>query len=104
MSINAHTYASSLLERIGVGNVLADDVDRYPTVELADVALLAPDLVLLPSEPYPFTERHRAEYAAAMPTAAVVLVDGQDLFWWGGRTDGAVKRLREALRAAPTPS
>ena len=87
-----------------MGNVLAGAADRYPTIELADVAVLAPDLVLLPSEPYPFTERHRAEYAAAMPTAAVVLVDGQDLFWWGARTAGAVGRLRDALRVVPTRS
>lgn len=104
MSIGGDTYASSLLDRIGVRNVLAGAADRYPTVELADVAALAPDLVLLPSEPYPFAERHVAEYAAAMPTASVVLVDGQDLFWWGARTAGALLRLRDVLRAATTPS
>jgi ABC-type hemin transport system substrate-binding protein len=104
MSINAHTYASTMLARIGVANVLADHADTYPTVELADVAALQPDLVLLPSEPYPFGERHVAAYAAAFPDARVVLVDGQDLFWWGERTVGAVDRLRAALRAATSPS
>jgi len=29
--------------------------------------------------------------------APVVLVDGQDLFWWGARTPGAVDRLRDRL-------
>jgi hypothetical protein len=33
-----------------------------------------------------------------MPDAEVVIVDGQDLFWWGIRTPGAVERLAERLR------
>jgi ABC-type Fe3+-hydroxamate transport system substrate-binding protein len=104
MSINDHTYASSLLAHIGVSNVLGDRLDRYPVVEPSDIAALRPDLVLLPSEPYPFGERHRHEYAALVPGARVVLVDGHDLFWWGVRTSGAVERLRAALLAALAPS
>lgn len=104
MSIGADTYASSLLARLGVRNVLAAHADRYPTLELADVAGSAPDLVLLPSEPYPFAERHVAEYQHALPGARVVLVDGHDLFWWGVRTPAAIERLREVLRAPTTRS
>ena len=69
MSINARTYASSLLAQLGVTNVLGDHDDTYPTVELSDVARLRPDLVLLPSEPYPFAARHLAEYQRAFPLA-----------------------------------
>jgi hypothetical protein len=29
--------------------------------------------------------------------APVVLVDGQDLFWWGVRTPAAAERLRRQL-------
>jgi hypothetical protein len=65
---------------------------------------LRPDLVLLPSEPYPFAQRHVAEYQRAVPDGRVVLVDGQDLFWWGVRTAPAVERLRVTLRAATTRS
>ncbi|MBI5090425.1 MAG: cobalamin-binding protein [Actinobacteria bacterium] len=104
MSINAHTYGSSVLAGIGVTNVLADHPDRYPTVELDDVARRRPDLVLLPSEPYPFGERHRDEYAQAIPGSRVVLLDGRDLFWWGVRTPAAMRRIRAALREASTPS
>ena len=48
---------------------------------------------MLPSEPYPFRARHRAEVAGAVPGARVVLVDGRDLFWWGIRTPAALARL-----------
>ena len=72
-------------------------------MELADAAGRHPDLVLLPTEPYPFKDRHAAEVAGAIPGTEVAIVDGQDLFWWGIRTPGAVDRLAAALSRRPTP-
>jgi ABC-type Fe3+-hydroxamate transport system substrate-binding protein len=97
MTLAGDTYGSSLLQMLGCFNVFTGQGVRYPTVELADAAGRAPDLVLLPTEPYPFKERHIAEVADGLPDAEVVIVDGQDLFWWGIRTAGAVDRLAEAL-------
>jgi ABC-type Fe3+-hydroxamate transport system substrate-binding protein len=97
MSLNGDTYGSSLLAALGLTNVLAGHDDRYPTVELADVAVLRPDLVLAPTEPYPFKDRHLDELREV--TADVRLVDGQDLFWWGVRTPGALGRLGQVLKA-----
>lgn len=96
MTCNGSTYGSSMLASIGVHNVFAASADAYPTVTLADVAERRPDLVLLPSEPYPFGLRHVAEIREAMP-ADVRLINGQDLFWWGARTPGARDRLARAL-------
>ena len=103
MTISADTYGSSLLAAIGVDNVYADLPDRYPTVDLADVAERRPRLVVLPSEPYPFAERHLAGIAAALPDAQPVLVDGRDLFWWGVRTPGARCRLAAQLGGTGSP-
>ena len=97
MSMSADTYGSSLLELLGWTNVFSDHAVRYPEVTLEEVASLGPEAVLLPSEPYPFKERHVAEVAAALPGARVLLVDGQDLFWWGIRTPAAAERLADAL-------
>jgi ABC-type Fe3+-hydroxamate transport system substrate-binding protein len=94
MTIGAGTYGSSLLSVIGVDNVFADADSAYPEVTLDDVAALAPDLVVAPSEPYPFGPRHVHELSSVAP---VTLVDGQDLFWWGVRTPAAITRLRQAL-------
>jgi ABC-type Fe3+-hydroxamate transport system substrate-binding protein len=94
MSINAQTYGSSVLEAAGVINVLADDPATYPTVELGTIADLGPDVVLAPSEPYPFSERHRAELEAVAP---VMFIEGKDVFWWGVRSGGAVGRLAAML-------
>ncbi len=97
MTLNAHTYGSSLLASIGIANVFADHADAYPSVTLDEVCALAPELILLPSEPYPFRERHVRELTAAVPGADIRLIDGQDLFWWGARTTAARMRLGQAL-------
>ncbi len=94
MSLARGTYGSSLLARIGVVNVCADATDRYPEVDLDEIAALHPDVVLAPSEPYPFAERHVPLLEHVAP---VVLVDGQDLFWWGARTPAALTRLSAQL-------
>jgi ABC-type Fe3+-hydroxamate transport system substrate-binding protein len=94
MSINARTYGSTLLEAVGVTNVLASDSDPYPTIDLEQVAVLKPDVVLAPSEPYAFAERHRSELETVAP---VVFVDGKDLFWWGTRTEGALARFTDLV-------
>ena len=93
MSISEHTYGGSLLERIGIELVTAGSPDPYPTVGLTEVAAHAPDLVLVPSEPYEFSESHLAELHGAFPNATIVRVDGRDLFWWGIRTPAAIRRL-----------
>jgi ABC-type Fe3+-hydroxamate transport system substrate-binding protein len=94
MTIAGDTYGSKLLEWIGIANVFADSATRYPETSLEDVAARGPDVVLAPSEPYPFAERHRAELETLAP---VRFVDGRDLFWWGVRTPDAITRLAQAL-------
>ncbi len=99
MTMNAGTYGSSLLSVLGLDNVFAAEAARYPETTLAAVAARDPKIGLLPSEPYPFAERHVPEVAAALPSAAVELVDGRDLYWWGIRTPDALERLGPELRA-----
>lgn len=94
MTLDATTYGSSVLARLGVANVFAEAGSRYPEVTLAEAAERRPDVVLAPTEPYPFAERHEEELAQVAP---VRFVDGKDLFWWGWRTPTALRRLGEAL-------
>ena len=97
MTLAGDTYGSSVLHLLGCFNVYTGQGLRYPMVELTEAAGRKPDLVLLPTEPYPFKDRHVAEVAEGIPETDVVIVDGQDLFWWGIRTPGAVERLAAAL-------
>jgi ABC-type Fe3+-hydroxamate transport system substrate-binding protein len=94
MTIGARTYGSSMLDAIGIVNVYGDDARDYPEVDLQDVVARAPDVVLVPSEPYDFKPSHLDELRLLAP---VVEIDGRDLFWWGARTPAALVRLRAGL-------
>jgi ABC-type Fe3+-hydroxamate transport system substrate-binding protein len=87
------TYGSSMLESLGWINACRSK--RYPQMDIGDIAALGGEVVVAPSEPYPFTHRHRAELGAL--ASKVVFVDGQDLLWWGARTPAARGRLAERL-------
>ncbi len=103
MGVGASTFIDDLLRRCGFTNVLAEGgLERYP--ELTDEALraAAPDLVLLSSEPFPFTEKHVPELAELLPEAEIRLVDGEAFSWFGSRLVMAVHTLAElALSARP---
>jgi ABC-type Fe3+-hydroxamate transport system substrate-binding protein len=98
MSLGGGTYGSSLLAEAGIRNVLDGSGEAYPRFGLEEASALQPDLVLAPSEPYPFSERHRLELEQVAP---VVFVDGRELFWWGDRTEGALNRLIELAGTLP---
>lgn len=94
MAIGPDTYGSTLLARLGIANICADRSDGYPEVALDDAVARAPGIVLVPSEPYAFTDAHIRELDTIAPA---VRVDGQDLFWWGTRTPAALQRLHSQL-------
>ena len=94
MTISGDTYGSTLLASVGIENVVSDHPDRYPMIDIDEIRALRLDVVLAPSEPYPFAERHRSLLATVAP---VVFIDGQDLFWWGARTPTAQGRLARVL-------
>lgn len=98
MTIGPGTYGSSMLAHLGIRNCVGDSGSDYPEVDLDDVAARTPDVVLVPSEPYTFTDEHLDDLSAVAPT---IRVDGQDLFWWGVRTPAALRRLHTQLTARP---
>ena len=122
MTIHGATFISDMLDLCGAQNVFADrerryplaadlgkatplppekvegrDV-RYPRVTLAEVAARAPELVLLPDEPHPFTDAD-ADVFRALPIPAakdgrVAKIDGKDLCWYGARSAEGIDRVR----------
>ena len=98
MTQSDDTFGSSLLGHLGWLNPFAGDAARYPVTDLTSVQNRSPDVIVLPSEPYPFAHRHVAEVTAAIPGSRMLLVDGRDLFWWGARTPAALVRLGTSLR------
>jgi hypothetical protein len=57
-------------------------------------------VVLLPSEPYQFSEADAGELAASFGAARVELVDGRALTWYGPRIPAALAAYRELLGSA----
>ena len=92
MALGRPTYGAALLAHVGVETVGPEG--PYTETSLDEIAAFAPDVVLAPSEPYPFAARHRAELSQVAP---VIFLDGRDLFWWGVRTPDALARLGRVL-------
>lgn len=93
MALGEPTYGSAVLRALGIANVARAD-GAYPELDPDEARRRGATLVIAPSEPYPFAERHRPLLEQAAP---VTFVDGRDLLWWGARTRSALQRLDEQL-------
>ena len=92
------TFIDDMLKRCGLNNDF--DLDRYPEVFPAQIVEANPNVVLLSSEPYPFKDRHIAEFKALVPHANIQLVDGELFSWYGSRllhAPGYFKQLIDSL-------
>jgi ABC-type hemin transport system substrate-binding protein len=101
MVVGPDRYGARLLVRLGLETPRLGD-GPYPAVDLAALRAASADRVLLPDEPYVFSEAEAELLERELGPAAdgerrVVRVDGRDLFWYGARTAAALERLgREA--------
>lgn len=81
MAAGGQTFINDLLHILGYENIFADR-PRYPVITLED--LVAADLILLSSEPYPFKDEHIREVASKLvESQKTVLVDGEAFSWFG---------------------
>jgi len=99
MTINRDTYAHDMLAVCGGDNVFAGSDSRYPEVTLEDVSRAAPEVILLPDEPYRFRQSHIADFdewptVPAVRQRRVHLIDGKLATWYG-------PRIAQALRVLP---
>lgn len=78
--IGRDTFAGDVLRRLGVRNVYADHLERYPRPTLDELRSRPADLLVLPDEPYMFTTEDGPE---AFPKTPYALVSGRHLTWYG---------------------
>ncbi|MGW8122926.1 ABC transporter substrate-binding protein [Roseivirga echinicomitans] len=83
MGAGRATFIDELMDFAGFENVLFET--RYPELTLEAIQELAPEVILLSSEPYPFKEKYKAELKAILPNGDVQLVDGEMFSWYGSR-------------------
>jgi ABC-type Fe3+-hydroxamate transport system substrate-binding protein len=118
MTIHGATFISDMLDLCGAQNVFADrerryplaaDVGarapidpgqrdvRYPRVTRDEVVSRAPQIVILPDEPHPFSEADAGVFRELLPNALVHRTDGKDLCWYGARSVEGIDRTRELI-------
>lgn len=97
MVLGRDTFAGDVLARLGVDHLHAAHPERYPRVPAEELRAAAPDVVVLPDEPYRFTAGDGPEAFPGLPCA---LVSGRHLTWYGPSLAEAPRVLGEALRAA----
>ena len=124
MTINADTYIHDVLRVCGGDNIfahrqrrfpLAADLGqqpetpgeryterdrRYPRVTLEEMAALCPEVVLLPDEPYVFSEADLADFmpfpeVPAVRDGRIFLIDGKMVSWYGPRIGHSLRTLRD---------
>ncbi len=80
MVVGPGTFAGDVLRRLGIANAYDAADGRYPHTTVEQIREHAPDLVVLPDEPYAFTADDGPE---AFPGLDCRLVSGRLLTWYG---------------------
>ncbi|TVQ09575.1 MAG: hypothetical protein EA364_13725 [Balneolaceae bacterium] len=62
MAAGGDTYIHDVMQHFGLHNVCAG-MDRYPQLTEDQMCNMAPEVILLSSEPYPFRKKHMSEMA-----------------------------------------
>ena len=83
MVAGSDTFIDSVLRYAGWENAIYES--RYPELSDAGISASDPDMIFLSSEPYPFKEKHIAEFQEMCPAARIQVVDGEMFSWYGSR-------------------
>ncbi|MFZ1799981.1 MAG: helical backbone metal receptor [Chitinophagaceae bacterium] len=97
MSVGGDTFIHSMLQRAGFDNVFENE-KRYPEISLENIVARKTDILFLSSEPYPFQEKHLAEFEQLLPGIKIMLVDGEMFSWYGSRMMISAKYFMELQR------
>jgi ABC-type Fe3+-hydroxamate transport system substrate-binding protein len=104
MVAGGDTFIGEMLRVAGFQNVFSHK-NRYPEISLEALEAAKPEIILLSSEPYPFSEKHFAPLREICPSAKIQLVDGEMFSWYGSRLLHSAtyfQKLRETLNLART--
>lgn len=93
MAAGKSTFIDDILLVNGMTNVMKEN--RYPIVTIEELKAANCDMILLSSEPYPFSPKHIKEIQQAIPDAKIILVDGEMFSWYGSRLVKAVQYFFE---------
>jgi ABC-type Fe3+-hydroxamate transport system substrate-binding protein len=95
MVVGRDTFTGDVLARLGIDNLYANHPERYPKIPVTELAAARPDLVVLPDEPYAFSETDGPE---SFPGLRCVPVSGRLLTWYGPSLVEARAELERVVR------
>ncbi|QNL20908.1 ABC transporter substrate-binding protein [Hyphobacterium sp. CCMP332] len=84
MGVGTNTFINSILEKLGLKNVL-QGIQRYPQLTDKQINRLKPDFVFLSSEPFPFKAKHKEKIKELTPNSSINFVNGEMFSWYGSR-------------------
>lgn len=84
MTVGGDTFISDMLHHAGFQNVFSDKT-RYPQVTIDQLREIPFDVLMLSSEPFPFSEKHILQIQLQLPSRTILLVDGEMFSWYGSR-------------------
>ncbi|QCX53848.1 helical backbone metal receptor [Elizabethkingia sp. JS20170427COW] len=97
MSVGRDTYIHEILTHLNLENI-CKNLTRYPQIEMKD--LEKADVILLSTEPYPFSEKHFEEFQNVFPNKKTIIVDGEVFSWYGthlAKSKGYLRKLANQL-------
>jgi ABC-type Fe3+-hydroxamate transport system substrate-binding protein len=96
MAVSKDTYISRFLELLGLSNIMKDE-NRYPIVTPEVIRSMAPDVVFMSSEPWPFRRRDAdvwRELSGSPSNQNIFWIDGKALSWYGTLTLSALNEAK----------
>ena len=98
MLAGKNTYINDWLLKLGFQNIVENEESRYPEITIEQLQQKQVELIMLSSEPYPFKQQHIDELQKHLPTAKILLVDGEMFSWYGSRMLDATNYFKQLLK------
>lgn len=83
MVAGSDSFISDMMLAGGFENCIQSE--RYPVLSAQELKAYNPQVILLSSEPFPFSVKHANEIKSICPDATIKIVDGELFSWYGSR-------------------
>ncbi|MBK8951450.1 MAG: ABC transporter substrate-binding protein [Chitinophagaceae bacterium] len=84
MAVGSGTFINSMMEKAGFENIYRDK-KRYPITDFNEIKAKHCRVLLLSTEPYPFSQIHISSFQQLLPGIKIILADGEIFSWYGSR-------------------
>lgn len=105
MAAGGDTFINDMMKYCGLKNIFTDNL-RYPRIDIEELKLNEQhtkgcELLLLSSEPFPFSQKHIEELQPYLHGTKIILADGEMFSWYGSRllqAPGYFRRLLQEIQ------